>query len=350
MLSEADLELVEALQIAPRASWVQLGEVLDRSPASLARRWQRLESTGRAWTALVPSARALEEMALTHVQVRCRPGQVQRVARDLAEDQQVLTVHSITGDYDVLLLLRTDGAASLERYLGERIGSLPGVVRQRALPVLRPVRHGSTWRLGTLDPQQRRRLREAAPPPPAPGARPAPFDERVVAALTVDGRVTATELQERLRDEGDGARSSLSTVRRDLARVLRSPAVTVRCEVSAPEAGWPMAGVLWCRLPAARLSELAAGAWDDGTEFGAGLPEARSCTVVAGSVNLHLTVWLRGMSHLQAIEHRLAALEPALEVVDRSVVLSSLKRMGALLEDGRRVRAVPTALLGGGSW
>lgn len=346
MLGEADLELVEALQVAPRASWVQVGDVLGRSPASLARRWQQVSSTGRAWTALVPSTRALDAMALTHVQVRCRPGRVQEVARDLARDREVLTVHSITGDYDVLLLLRTDGAASLERYLGERIGSLGGVVRQRALPVLQAVRHGSMWRLGALGPGQRARLRELAAPPAPPRSRPVAFDERLVSALSADGRITAPELLDRL---GAGA-PSLSTVRRDLARILRSPAVTVRCEVSAPDTGWPLAGVLWCRLPAARLTELAGGAWDDGTEFGTGLPEARSCTVVAGSVNLHLTVWLRGMSHLQAIEHRLAALEPELEVVDRSIVLSSLKRMGALLRDGRRVGTVPTALLRGSSW
>lgn len=171
----------------------------------------------------------------------------------------------------------------------------------------------------------------------------------VVRELSTDGRLTPAELLARW-PSGAGPAPSLSTVRREVARVVASPVLSVRCEVSAPDAGWPLAGVLWCRLPAGRVGELAAGRWQDGTAFAAGLPEARACTVVAGSVNLHLTVWLRSMSHLQDVEARLAVLEPRLEVVDRSIVLSTPKRMGALLQGGRRTGAVPVDPLEGAGW
>lgn len=46
-LSEAELELIDALQINPRASWVDLGQATGSDPATAARRWQRLTGSGR---------------------------------------------------------------------------------------------------------------------------------------------------------------------------------------------------------------------------------------------------------------------------------------------------------------
>ena len=48
-LSEADLELINALQIAPRVTWQDAGRILGVRPATLAARWERIESEGLAW-------------------------------------------------------------------------------------------------------------------------------------------------------------------------------------------------------------------------------------------------------------------------------------------------------------
>ena len=40
-LPPEDLELVHALQIAPRATWSQLGAALGRHPTTLAARWDQ---------------------------------------------------------------------------------------------------------------------------------------------------------------------------------------------------------------------------------------------------------------------------------------------------------------------
>jgi len=42
VLSEIDLQLLHALQINPRAPWNIIGLVLGVSPATAARRWERL--------------------------------------------------------------------------------------------------------------------------------------------------------------------------------------------------------------------------------------------------------------------------------------------------------------------
>ncbi|MGA7205706.1 MAG: AsnC family protein, partial [Specibacter sp.] len=48
-LSEEDLALIHALQIAPRAGWVDLGAVLGVHPSNAAARWERLVASGAAW-------------------------------------------------------------------------------------------------------------------------------------------------------------------------------------------------------------------------------------------------------------------------------------------------------------
>jgi hypothetical protein len=39
LLPEADLELIDALQINPRVTWAQLGDVLGVDPVTVTRRW-----------------------------------------------------------------------------------------------------------------------------------------------------------------------------------------------------------------------------------------------------------------------------------------------------------------------
>ena len=47
-LSEQSLELLNALQIAPRATWRQLAGVLGSKPSTLSQRWDDLRSRGVA--------------------------------------------------------------------------------------------------------------------------------------------------------------------------------------------------------------------------------------------------------------------------------------------------------------
>ncbi len=48
-LSEEDLALIHALQIAPRLSWADAAEILGVHATTLAARWERLRSGGAAW-------------------------------------------------------------------------------------------------------------------------------------------------------------------------------------------------------------------------------------------------------------------------------------------------------------
>ena len=57
VIAESDLEIINALQLNPRASWTQLSSVLDRDSTTIARRWRRLVSNGHSWVNAVAIGR-----------------------------------------------------------------------------------------------------------------------------------------------------------------------------------------------------------------------------------------------------------------------------------------------------
>ena len=57
VIAESDLEIINALQLNPRASWTQLSSVLDMDSTTIARRWRRLVSNGHSWVNAVAIGR-----------------------------------------------------------------------------------------------------------------------------------------------------------------------------------------------------------------------------------------------------------------------------------------------------
>ena len=47
-LDEADISLIHALQLRPRASWRELASALGEGPATLSKRWARLRESAVA--------------------------------------------------------------------------------------------------------------------------------------------------------------------------------------------------------------------------------------------------------------------------------------------------------------
>jgi hypothetical protein len=70
-LAEEDRLLVDALQIAPRASWAAIGEVIGMAPITAARRWQRLADNGTAWVTAAPGMAFRHAQCLAYVELTC---------------------------------------------------------------------------------------------------------------------------------------------------------------------------------------------------------------------------------------------------------------------------------------
>ena len=91
----ADVRLLRALQLSPRASFARLGELLGVPERTLGRRYRALHANGALRIVGVPNARALGQQVWM-VRVRCRPDGAAALARALAQrdDLTWVTLHA----------------------------------------------------------------------------------------------------------------------------------------------------------------------------------------------------------------------------------------------------------------
>ncbi len=332
-LDEIEYALLNALQIAPRASWKLIGEVIGVSPVTAARRWERLVTRGHAWVTAYCASPLMRTMPFALITVTCTPDSVLRVGQTLLDDPHAVTVSHTVGACDLLLAVWVSDLDMLTRYLTVRLNQIPGVITVRVSVTTRMYAEGSRWRLRSLDAHQQRTLtadrRRPHRIPPAWTIAPtlSPDDRALVLALSVNGRASYDELAAL-------AQTSTSTVRRRLHRHMDSGTLAFRCELSHTAAGRPIESSLWIEVPPDELEATA-------REL-AQLPQTRMCAAVIGNSNLVLTVWLGSVDELQPLERRITLRLPRIRITQRLLTLRHLKLMGHVLDDsGRAERAVP---------
>jgi DNA-binding Lrp family transcriptional regulator len=328
VVDELDLELLNALQITPRASWSQLGRALDVDPVTAARRWQRLHAAGTAWVTCVVGPPEHSSFCLAYIDVRAEPGRLDDCAQWLAARPETLYVHHLTGTWQLLAVVTQPSPSDAAAYLRHTMGDVPGLRDYRAEIRTRGYSEPSRWRLRSLEPAQRQALQPASP---ATGAHRAlgdrgpshPLDGPLYELLHEDGRMPLADLA---AHSGAGE----ATVRRRVKHLLDSGTLRLRCEVAQSVTGWPVSAVLRCSVPPADLDLTARTL--------AALPDTRLCCSLTGERNVLLMAWLRTLDDLPALEARVTGRCPGLTVRDRAVCLHTPKQMGRLLDgDGRAV-------------
>lgn len=329
-LTEADLAIVEALQVSPRAPWSAVARATGISAVTIARRWSRLVASGAAWVTGTPGMPVWNAQCLAYVRVRCRPGRNLTVAETLAADPHALSVELTAGDFDLFLTVATADLHSLSRYVLERIDLVPGVVDTRTQICTHLYREGSRWRLGTLPPEataqlpsvsDSRRDRDNAAAGPW-----GPEDQRLMIALGLDGRASYASL-------AAGAQVSERTVRRRVNAMLAGGTMVLRAEVAAHLSGWRVPVMLGIDAPSALLAETASSI--------ARQRQVRLCATLAGTPAIIVSAWLRDIEAIHDFETRLARAIPQITVSSRTVTLRTVKRTGRLLDEhGSAVGAV----------
>ncbi|MGQ7787869.1 Lrp/AsnC family transcriptional regulator [Nesterenkonia sp. K-15-9-6] len=325
-LQENDLRLIQALQISPRAGWSELGRALGAAPTTVARRWERLESSGAAWVSCQPLHG--RDSAIAVLEVVCRAGDILQAARTLAEDAAAMTIDVTAGGRDLLITVTCPDQLALGRYLLERVAQIPEVESVRSHVVTRVYLDASRWRLRSLTSREESRISSALPPP---GSTSAPtmdaLERKLVEKLSVDGRRSVQRLAEDLD-------VSESTVRRRLRSLTDAGALRLRCEVARGLTEWHVLEWFFLRVPPAHI--------DEAGQVLSGIPELRAVLSTTGPANVIVAAWLRTVADGQRLERRLTQLLPWMEVIDRSVVLRPVKLVGRLLDArGLAVGTVP---------
>ncbi|UXM92501.1 Lrp/AsnC family transcriptional regulator [Paenarthrobacter sp. JL.01a] len=313
---EVDLQIINALQIRPRASWSQIAGVIGIDPATAARRWRRLEDAGAAWIACNPPYESLT--AIAHVEIDCVHGRTADVAQQLARDSASVSITINAGGRDLQVMVWTCTSKELARYVLDRLAQIDGIRAVRTFPIVRIYREATGWRLGALNAEQSRRLR----PPSAVMVKPlsrqlTDAEWAVFNALNRDPRIEIKQLAYELG-------VSPSTARRRLDDLLNNQSI-LRTEVARSLSGTPVYATFFGVCPAERL--------DSTAEALTTLPEIRGVSTHAGKHNVFITAWLRSLEHVQTFEAEIARKLPHLRIVDRTTVLRTIKLIGRLMDD-----------------
>ncbi|QXJ21283.1 Lrp/AsnC family transcriptional regulator [Actinomadura graeca] len=330
-LDEADLVLINALQVAPRAPWAVIAKAMDVSPVTAARRWQRLRSAGLAWITAYGGHFVHQDHCLAFVDVDCAPGEISRIAGRLAEHPGIASVEQASGRRDLLLTVMVSGLGALPRLHTDVLGPLPGVTAVRSHIVTRFFAEGAGWEIGAISGDQRDGIRGPASrpgggPPPEPDAE----DRALLLALGADGRMAYSDL-------ADLTAMSESTVRRRVGRLLRAKVLVLRCEVAHSVSPYPVFVTYHATVQSDALERIGPAL--------AALPEVRMCASVASEHNLVVNGWLRSIPDSHRLESFIARRFPEVTILGRSLTLANTKRMGWILDQaGRAVRHVPIDL------
>jgi DNA-binding Lrp family transcriptional regulator len=331
-LSLERLQLLDALQVAPRAPWTAIARAVGITPVTAAKRWDRLHEAGIAWVTGAPAMAVRHAQCLAYVEITCHPEHRLEVARAIAQHSMAVTVELTTGSADILATVAAADLPTMSHYLLEHLDRVEYVRSTRARFATRLYGEGSRWRIGELPPATVDTLQQVVAEQIGSGQPELRVEmsdsvKAMMIQLSQDGRTPIAELAERSGLSQTGAR-------RRLAQLRRSRMVVLRADVSRRAVGWPVQVYLWAHTPVESLNETAHAL--------SRLRESRLTATVTAGPNLALCAWLRTVEEVHRLELSIAARLPHVEIIDRLLVLRTIKRMGRLIdESGRAAGVVP---------
>jgi len=321
-LSEDDLQLINALQVAPRVSWSDAAGILGVHATTLAARWERLRTAGAAWTTahLIGDPK---QMCLALVDVDCEMRQRAGVTAALAAIPEVVTVEEAASNRDLMLTVITPTLGRFSESVVPQFKEIPGLLKYRTALCTRLHVGGYAWRLNVLEKAQQNALKALAGPeasgsaPPAvPGAALPQSHLDLIPFLARDGRATAADIARSLG-------RSAATVQRQLNRVLSSQMLSFRCEIAQKYSGYPVTCQWFANVPPGQHEAAAAEL--------RGFRNVRLAASTTGRTNFVIIMWLHSLAEVMNAELALQQRIPGMELAESVVVLSSAKRVGWML-------------------
>ncbi len=320
-LSEEDLRLINALQISPRLSWSDAGQVLGVHATTLAARWDRLREAGAAWTTSHLTGDP-KNMCLAMVDVDCEMHLRPEVTAALAELPEIITVEEAASNRDLTLTVITRDLEQFSTQLLPRLKEIRGLTKYHTALCTRIHISGYAWRLNVLTKAEQQALRALAGPeaiPLGPESTAAPLPESHLALipfLARDGRATAAEIARALG-------WNPATVQRQLGRVLASGTLSFRCEIAQQFSGFPVTIQWFANVPAGRHEAAAI--------VSRAIRNVRFAASTTGRTNFTIIMWLRSLAEVLEMELTVQQRIPGIELVESVVMLNTAKRVGWML-------------------
>jgi DNA-binding Lrp family transcriptional regulator len=269
ILDPGDLDLIAALQIAPRAGVQVLSSALGVSAGTVSRRMARLRDRhGLRVVGQVPWW-IDSDATPHHVWISTTPGHTDSVAGAIASLDEAQFVATTTGRADVYCILHPARRVDAPALLTSTLPSIAGVAGSHSELGLHKYLSGASWRLDRLRPDQERQLGEHRHGEPPTGPVRLTSEEQAVAAvLQRDGRASSAEVAREIGRSG-------STAYRVTQSLLDRGLVQPRVEIEPALLGYPLEVVV--------ALSTSAGAMHAVADAVSRHPSARYVTTVAGT-------------------------------------------------------------------
>ena len=136
MISDAEVRLINHLKEDVRASISDLARKLNISRATVQARIAKLEKSGviKAYT-LELGKDYLQSFITAHVLIAVKQKLSTQVTTELLRIEQVTEIHAISGDYDVIAIIKAKNTEMLSHILDD-IAMLDGVERTNSSVIL----------------------------------------------------------------------------------------------------------------------------------------------------------------------------------------------------------------------
>lgn len=141
-MDDIDRKLIAHAQAEGRASYAEMGAAVGLSVSAVNERLKKLQASGAitGWSARASAeALGLELLAFVHVLLE-RPEHEAAFRAAMRDTPAVQECHHVTGEWSYLLKVRVANTAALERFLAERLKTVPGIGRTQTVIVLSTVK------------------------------------------------------------------------------------------------------------------------------------------------------------------------------------------------------------------
>lgn len=328
VLDQLDRQIIRGLQLAPRAPFSLLADVLGVSEQTVARRYRRMHRIGILRVVGIVRPDAVGQSTWM-VRVQCRPNGATSLASALARRDDVGWVTLNAGGSEVMCSVRSLTEAARDDLLVQRLprtAPVLGVAASVVLHVFVGASVAQDWSGlgGLLTRPQERRLRAAAEPI-VDLTRSATIDHSdaaLIAVLARDGRASYAAL-------AAAAETSEARIKRRLSTLLRLGVIYLDVDVTTRALGLETHATLWLRVGPAHLQSA-------GVALSAA-PEVAFAAAVSGPFNLMTSVYTSDLDALYAFVTDTVGAIPGVQSMEVSPVLRHVKQAGALVVDGHFV-------------
>jgi DNA-binding Lrp family transcriptional regulator len=314
-LDDADLDLVAALQLAPRAPLNAVADVLGTSASTVGRRMQRLQENRLLrfistvhWSLLITGNPYV-------VWIKCEPGTTSGVAAAIQQVPEAQSIMITSGNADIYCTIYPLSGTDLRRLLTHTLPAIPGIASIQSHLVLRTARQAVAWHLDRLTDGQTAALREHADADPgSPPEHVEPLNEaefNTLRLLFEDGRISAAQAARELD-------VSRSTAYRLIQSVLEAGAARPRVEIEPAVLGFPLTALITLDVQPQHIPTVLAAL---GAE-----PSARFTVMTAGPSSITHHAVFRDEDHLSRFVTEDIGALPGINGLDMSTALTVLRR------------------------